>query len=225
VQGSGVAETVVEALYALYAQNVDVIIVARGGGSVEDLWTFNEEIVARAAFASPVPLISGVGHETDTTIIDYVADLRAPTPSAAAELVAPDITELSGAITLLHEYLDAAMVRHIADARLGLDVLQQRLAQQSPATRLGRDRQALDDLTRRASAQLRHGIDLRHARLTGAGAQLAALNPLATLGRGYAVVRHDAGQIVTNPGQVAAGEALVVTVAGGEFDVQKIGET
>ena len=109
VQGDGAAETVVEALYALYEQNVDVIIVARGGGSAEDLWTFNEEIVARAAFASPVPLISGVGHETDTTIIDYVADLRAPTPSAAAELVAPDIAELSGAIALLREQLDAAM--------------------------------------------------------------------------------------------------------------------
>jgi exodeoxyribonuclease VII large subunit len=214
---------VVEALYALYEQNIDVIIVARGGGSAEDLWTFNEEIVARAAFASPVPLISGVGHETDTTIIDYVADLRAPTPSAAAELVAPDIAELSGAITLIHEYLDAAMARRVADARSGLDGLWQRLAQQSPAARLGRDRQALDDLQRRASAQLKHGIDLRRVRLAGAGAQLAALNPLATLGRGYAVVRRAAeGQIVTDPGQVAAGEALVVTVAGGEMDVQKI---
>jgi exodeoxyribonuclease VII large subunit len=116
------------------------------------------------------------------------------------------------------------MVRRVADARAGLDGLRQRLAQQSPAVRLGRDRQALDDLVRRASAQLRHSIDLRHARLAGAGAQLAALNPLATLGRGYAVVRRAAGQIVIEPGQVAVGEALVVTVAGGEFDVQKIGE-
>ncbi len=199
-----------------------MIIVARGGGSAEDLWTFNEEIVARAAFASPVPLISGVGHETDTTIIDYVADLRAPTPSAAAELVAPDIAELSVAIMQLHENLDAAMARRVADALSSLDGLRQRLAQQSPATRLGRDRQALDDLARHAGAQLRHGIDLRRARLAGASAQLAALNPLATLGRGYAVVRRAAeGQIVTDPGQVAAGEALVVTVAGGEMEVQK----
>jgi exodeoxyribonuclease VII large subunit len=222
VQGAGAAETVVEALYALYEQPVDVIIVARGGGSAEDLWTFNEEIVARAAFASPVPLISGVGHETDTTIIDFVADLRAPTPSAAAELVAPDIAELSGAIGQLREAMDAAIARQIGDARLGLDTLQQRLAQQSPATRLGRDRQALDDLLRRAAAQIGHGLDLRRARLAGTSAQLAALNPLATLGRGYAVVRRAVGgQIVSDPGQVATGEALVVTVAGGEMDVQK----
>jgi exodeoxyribonuclease VII large subunit len=225
VQGAGAAETVVEALYALYEQHVDVIIVARGGGSAEDLWTFNEEIVARAAFASPVPLISGVGHETDTTIIDFVADLRAPTPSAAAELVAPDMTELSGAIMQLRESMDAAIARHIGDARLGLDALQQRLIQQSPAARLGRDRQALDDLLRRAAAQLGHGIDLRRARLVGSSAQLAALNPLATLGRGYAVIRRAAGgQIVSDPSQVAAGEALVVTVAGGEMDVQKLGK-
>src|SRR5262249_16430722 len=222
VQGDGSAETVVEALYALYDENVDVIIVARGGGSAEDLWTFNEEIVARAAFASPVPLISGVGHETDTTIIDYVADVRAPTPSAAAELVAPDIAELWGAIAQLHEHLDAAIVRRVAEARSDLEGLRQRLAQQSPALRLGRGRPAIDELMRRASAQLRHSIDLRRAMLAGAGAQLAALNPLATLGRGYAVVRRaEGGQIVTDPRQVAAGEALVVTVEGGEMDVRK----
>jgi exodeoxyribonuclease VII large subunit len=223
VQGDGSAETVVEALYALYEQNVDVIIVARGGGSAEDLWSFNEEIVARAAFASPVPLISGVGHETDTTIIDYVADLRAPTPSAAAELVAPDIVELASAAALMREQLDTAMQRQIDDARSALDDLQRRLAQQSPATRLRHDRQALDELGRRIGAQLRHSIDLRRARLNGAIAQLAALNPLATLGRGYAVVRRTAdGQIVTDPNQVAAGEELIVTVKGGDIGVQKI---
>jgi exodeoxyribonuclease VII large subunit len=221
VQGDGAAETVVEALYALYEQNVDVIIVARGGGSAEDLWTFNEEIVARAAFASPVPLISGVGHETDTTIIDYVADLRAPTPSAAAELVAPDVAELAGAAALLRERLDAAIQRHVVGAQVDMDGLRQRLAQQSPATRLRRDRQALDELARRAGAQLAHSVELRRARLAGAAAQLAALNPHATLGRGYAVVRRAAGgQIVTDPAQVAAGEQLVVTVRGGEIGVR-----
>src|SRR3954447_6555917 len=125
VQGAGAAETVVEALYALYEQNVDVIIVARGGGSVEDLWTFNEEIVARAAFASPVPLISGVGHETDTTIIDYVADLRAPTPSAAAELVAPHIVALVEALAAQAAQLRLAVGRQLEHARSGLDQQQQ----------------------------------------------------------------------------------------------------
>jgi exodeoxyribonuclease VII large subunit len=221
VQGDGAADTVVEALYALYAQNLDVIIVARGGGSAEDLWTFNEEIVARAAFASPVPLISGVGHETDTTIIDYVADLRAPTPSAAAEMVAPDMQELAGAFDALRERLDATLVRRIDDGRSALDELSRRLAQQSPATRLGRDRQALDELLRRAGARLGHGVELRRARLVGAHAQLAALNPLATLGRGYAVVRRtDDGRIITDPTQVAAGETLLVTVKGGEIGVR-----
>jgi exodeoxyribonuclease VII large subunit len=225
VQGDGSAETVVEALYALYDQNVDVIIVARGGGSAEDLWTFNEEIVARAAFASPVPLISGVGHETDTTIIDYVADLRAPTPSAAAELVAPDIAELANAAALMREQLDAAIQRQLSTTHADLLGLQRRLAQQSPATRLARDRQTLDELARRLSAQLRHTIDLQQARLAGANAQLAALNPLATLGRGYAVVRRVAdGLIVTDPKQVGAGEELVVTVKGGDIGVHRTHE-
>jgi exodeoxyribonuclease VII large subunit len=224
VQGDGAAETVVEALYALYEQDLDVIIVARGGGSAEDLWTFNEEIVARAAFASPVPLISGVGHETDTTIVDYVADLRAPTPSAAAEMVAPDVEELAGAVGALRERVESALRRRLDDARSDLDTLERRLEQQSPATRLRRDRQALDELLRRASTRLAHGIELRRARLAGARSQLAALNPLATLGRGYAVVRRAAdGRIVTDPAHVAAGDGLVVTVRGGDIDARANG--
>lgn len=221
VQGDGAAETVVEALYALYELPLDVIIVARGGGSAEDLWTFNEEIVARAAFASPVPLVSGVGHETDTTIIDYVADLRAPTPSAAAEMISPDIAELSGAVELLRERLGASIRRRLDDVFTGLDQQQRRLEQQSPLTRLRRDRQSLDELARRASGQLAHRIALRRAQLAGISAQLAALNPLATLGRGYAVVRRATdGQIVTDPGQAPPGADLIVTVRGGEFETQ-----
>ena len=224
VQGDGAADTVVEALYALYEQDVDVIIVARGGGSAEDLWTFNEEVVARAAFASPVPLISGVGHETDTTIVDYVADVRAPTPSAAAEMVAPDVADLAGAIDGLGERLVASLRRRLDDARGDMDGLEQRLAHQSPAARLGRDRQALDDLLRRAGTRLGHAIELRRARLVGAQAQLAALNPRATLGRGYAIVRRAAdGRIVAEPGQVQPGDRLVVTVRGGDIDVRADG--
>jgi len=223
VQGDGAAETVVEALYALYEQQLDVIIVARGGGSAEDLWTFNEEIVARAAFASPVPLVSGVGHETDTTIIDYVADLRAPTPSAAAEIVSPDIAELAGAIDLQREQMDVAIQRRLDDLQSDMDMQRRRLDQQSPLNRLRRDRQSLDELTRRASGQLAHRIALRRAQLSGVGAQLAALNPLATLGRGYAVLRRAAdGQIVTDPAQAAPGADLIATVKGGEIGVRRL---
>ncbi len=219
VQGAGAAETIVEALYALYDQDVDVIIVARGGGSIEDLWPFNEEIVARAVFASPVPLISGVGHETDTTMIDYVADLRAATPSAAAELVAPDIDELAGAIALLNGQLALAMQQHIERSRADLASQGRRLAQRAPAARIVRDRQTLDELLRRASAQLVHQVELRRARLEGAQAQLAALSPLATLDRGYAIVRRTPAmvQVLTDPDQADPGEAIEVALRGGSF--------
>jgi exodeoxyribonuclease VII large subunit len=222
VQGDGAADTIVEALYALYEQPVDVILVARGGGSIEDLWAFNEEIVARAVFASPVPVISGVGHETDTTIIDYVADMRAPTPSAAAELVAPDIAGLAGEIAALSDQLALALRRQVDHARTDLAEQQRRLAQRSPATRLARDRQTVDELLRRAEAQVAHQTALRRARLDGARAQLAALSPLATLERGYAIVRRASdGQVVTAPAQATIGEELEVTVKDGSFGVRR----
>jgi exodeoxyribonuclease VII large subunit len=222
VQGDGAAETVVEALYALYEQDVDVIIVARGGGSIEDLWAFNEEIVARAVFASPVPVISGVGHETDTTIIDYVADLRAPTPSAAAELVAPDVAALADDLAALADQLGFAMRQQLERAHEDLAEQQRRLNQRSPIARLARDRQALDELLRRAGAQLAHRVALQRARLEGGRAQLAALSPLATLERGYAIVRRAAGeQVVTTPEQVPVGDELEVTVQGGSFGARR----
>jgi exodeoxyribonuclease VII large subunit len=225
VQGERAAATVVEALYALYEQDVDVIIVARGGGSIEDLWTFNEEIVARAVFASPVPLVSGVGHETDTTIIDYVADLRAPTPSAAAELVAPDLEELLSNFALLHDQLALALERQLEAHRSALQELRRRLLQHAPTTRLARDRQSLDDLVRRVGAQLTHGLALRQARLDGLRLQLAALNPQATLDRGYAIIRRAAdGQIVTEPAQARPGEALEIAVKGGSFIARRTAE-
>ncbi len=218
VQGDGAADTIVEALYALYDQPVDVIIVARGGGSAEDLWCFNEEIVARAVFASPVPLVSGVGHETDVTIIDYVADLRAPTPSAAAELVAPRLDELRVNVEDVRLRMAQAVRDHIAFLASGLTDQRRRLELQSPLGKVMRDRQTLDDLQRRATAQVSHQVTLRKARLDGLNAQLEALSPLATLERGYAVVRRaQDGAVITTPEQVAPGDTLEVTVSGGTF--------
>jgi exodeoxyribonuclease VII large subunit len=218
VQGGGSAESVVEALYALYQQEVDVIIVARGGGSAEDLWSFNEEVVARAVFASPVPVVSGVGHETDTTIIDFVADVRAPTPSAAAELVTPTVEALAGALDEGRARLTQAIAARLDAAAAGLSDACRRLAAHAPSARIARDRQAIDDLMRRAGAQISHRLSLGRVRLEGLRARAAALSPQATLDRGYAVVWREAdGQVVTEPAQLAAGEPFEVTVRGGVF--------
>ncbi|HEU4328949.1 MAG TPA: exodeoxyribonuclease VII large subunit [Roseiflexaceae bacterium] len=216
VQGDGAPDSIVEALYALYEQDVDVIIVARGGGSAEDLWAFNEEVVARAAFASPVPLVSGVGHETDITIIDFVADLRAPTPSAAAELVSPRLDDLAELLLHAREQLDDLAAARLAGARADLARLSARMQTLSPAARLARDRQALDDLLRRAATRVAHQVSLRRARLDGLRAQLATLSPLATLERGYAVVRRaDDGLVITDPAQAPPDTALEITVREG----------
>ena len=221
VQGDGAPEEIVEALYALYEQNVDVIIVARGGGSAEDLWAFNEEIVARAAFASPVPLVSGVGHETDITIIDYVADVRAPTPSAAAELVSPRMDDLYAALSEQRDRLAGALDGMLVRAGEQLAHTRRHLVLHAPTNRIARSRQMIDDLLRRATSQVGHRVDLRRARLDGTEAKLAALNPLATLDRGYAVVRRAAdGQVITAPQQVASGDTIEVTVQGGAFDAR-----
>jgi exodeoxyribonuclease VII large subunit len=163
-------------------------------------------------------VVSGVGHETDTTIIDYVADVRAPTPSAAAEIVSPDVAELADAAAGLRAAMDAALLRQIERAQGELHGLGRRLAQRSPAARLLRDRQTLDELLRRAYAALAHDAALKRARLDGALNQLAALSPLATLGRGYAVVRRAAdGRVVTDPAQLAPGQAVDITVRDGSF--------
>jgi exodeoxyribonuclease VII large subunit len=222
VQGAGAAETIVEALYALYQHDLDVIIVARGGGSIEDLWPFNEEIVARAVFASPIPIVSGVGHETDTTMIDYVADVRAPTPSAAAEIVTPNIEALRGALSALLGQLDTAIYQRIGASEMQLGELQRRLAQRAPLARVERDRQTIDHLLRRANARFQHQIDLYRARLDGLSARLQTLSPHATLDRGYAIVRRAAdGQVLSNADHVAPGEAIEVTLREGSFQATR----
>ncbi|MGQ9549451.1 MAG: exodeoxyribonuclease VII large subunit [Roseiflexus sp.] len=217
VQGTGAVDTIIEALYALYEAAVDVIIVARGGGAAEDLWTFNDEQLVRAVFASPVPVVSGVGHETDTTLVDFVADIRAPTPSAAAELVSPDMTELIEDIRRLHNRMDAAITQHLAGALDAVSHLSTRLALRSPERRIQRDRQHIDDMMRRATLMLERRITLARALLEGVHGRLQVLSPLATLDRGYAVVHSTKGELVTDAALVAPDDSIEITVRRGSF--------
>jgi exodeoxyribonuclease VII large subunit len=219
VQGEQAPDSIVDALYRLFElPGLDLIIVARGGGAVEDLWAFNEEVVARAVFASPVPVITGVGHETDTTIVDYVADLRAPTPSAAAELAAPDVALLADALAGLRDQLDITMNQQLEGAALEVDELARRLAARSPQARLDAQRQQIDAALQRASAHVAHRIALQRATVQGLAGRLAALDPQATLRRGYAIVTRDEdGQPVSEPGQVAPGVRVQVQTRGGTF--------
>ena len=202
----------------------DVILLGRGGGSIEDLWAFNDEGVARAVAASAAPVVSGVGHETDFTIADFTADLRAPTPTAAAELATPDQTELREELT--RNRLDLVQWLQSALGGFGrsLEAAEQRLAMNSPLQRVRRDRQRLDDHARRTERAVRHRADLLKAGLDGLGQRLAALSPQGVLGRGYAFVSQADGTAVRSAAQVKTGDPLDVRVADGEFGVEVTGE-
>jgi exodeoxyribonuclease VII large subunit len=218
VQGDDAPPQIVAALDALYRRDdLDLIIVARGGGSLEDLWAFNDERVARKMADSPMPVVSGVGHETDFTIADFVADLRAPTPSAAAELTTPDRVELLAQLASLRARLASALADDLRARRVSLESQTRALSHLSPQVQLANFRQRVDDLTAQAALSMTHLLQLRRERLAGTVARLDALNPLAVLQRGYAVVRRD-GQLVRSVTQVSSGDQLSVHVADGEFD-------
>ncbi len=219
VQGETAPPQIVAALRALDARDdVDVILLVRGGGSLEELWAFNDEAVARAIAACRHPVVSGVGHETDFTIADFVADQRAPTPSAAAELSVPDQAELRERISAWVRHLKQSMDRRLNQARRALDQQQRALQRLSPQARVASHRQQVDDLTRRATRALSHSLKLHRSALDGLEARLDALSPLATLERGYAIVRRaDSGAVVRSLAQVQAGDALAIRVHDGEF--------
>jgi exodeoxyribonuclease VII large subunit len=220
VQGDEAPPQIVSALQAVSrVEGVDVIILARGGGSLEDLWAFNDERVARAVAASPVPVICGVGHETDFTIADFAADLRAPTPSAAAELATPDRVELARRVAHYRSRLAAAIEETVMGQRRQLAGEVRALRRLSPQAWIDGRRQRVDDLSRAAQTTIAHRLGLARARLDGLGLHLSALNPAATLARGYAIVRRaDDGRVVVSVGQVAPGDQLSVQVSDGQFD-------
>ena len=219
VQGDQAPPQIVAALQALDARDdIDLILLVRGGGSLEELWAFNDESVARAIAACRRPVISGVGHETDFTIADFVADLRAPTPSAAAELAVPDWADLQQQLKTSRERLAQSMDCLLDQMHQALQGHTRSLWRLSPRARVDTHRHQVDDFMRRASHTLAYRLDLHRTGLEGLQARLAALSPLATLERGYAIVRlAGSGDLVSSTGQVRAGDALAIRVQDGEF--------
>jgi exodeoxyribonuclease VII large subunit len=198
----------------------DVIILARGGGSIEDLWPFNVDIVARAIAGSSAPVICGVGHETDFTIADFVSDLRAPTPTAAAELATPNRSDLLTYLTDRNNRINRAMQATITHQHWQLGRLDNRLNMHSPGGQIRTYRQHLDELIHRAGAELTYTLQLQRARLDGHWQHLASLNPESVLNRGYALIKFPDGRLVSSVNQVAKGDVLGVRVSDGEFTVQ-----
>ena len=217
VQGDTAAAGIVEAFQAMSSeQDIDVVIIARGGGSLEDLWPFNEEAVARAVFASQVPVISAVGHETDFTICDLVADLRAPTPSAAAELAVPDQADLALRVLAGRRALDDRVSELLGKAVESLDRLDLRLDRARP--QLDAIRMRVDDLLRAAASHINTRLQVTLEHLEGTRLRLESLSPLDTLRRGYAIVQHDpAGDVITDAAQTSRGDDVRVRVNKGAF--------
>ena len=222
VQGDEAPPQIVAALEALNArEDVDVIVVARGGGSLEDLWAFNDERVARAVAASRVPIVCGVGHETDFSLADFAADVRAPTPSAAAEVVVPDRAELRAQVTGLVGALVTGLQSSVEERRWRLTEQTQALKHLSPAVQLAQARQQVDDLLGVARAAVHHDLALRRERLDGLIGRLGGVSPLGTIERGYAIVRQrETRDVVRSVEQVAPGDGLDVQVVDGEFEAQ-----
>lgn len=221
VQGDGAPGEIVAALGRLTRQaQPDVILLARGGGSLEDLWAFNDERVVRAIAASPVPVITGVGHETDFTLADFVSDARAPTPTGAAVMATPDRADLASELYSLQTRLGSAMLVSVSNHWQNLDTLRQRLERTSPERKILSDRQVTDDLQQRGLRAVRHILALQRARLDGARSRLVALNPSAILQRGYALVQRQDGQIARSAREIQPGEDLSIRMRDGRLSTR-----
>jgi exodeoxyribonuclease VII large subunit len=219
VQGATAAPAIVRALQRLYAQPaLDTIILARGGGSLEDLWCFNDERVVRAVADAPVPIIVGVGHESDVTLADFAADLRAPTPSAAAELATPDATQLATILGRLRDRAAGSLLGRATEGRRFLDVERRALDRLAPD--IGAARQRAADLLDRGARALDDRLERRRMTLAAATDALRTLSPTATLERGYAVARLSDGRILRDATEAAPGGPLQVIVARGTVDAR-----
>lgn len=221
VQGDAAPAEIVAALQRLFREpGVEVVLLARGGGSIEDLWCFNDERVVRTVADSPIPIISGVGHETDFTLTDFAADLRAPTPTAAAELATPDRAELAVRVNQLASELDGVLLSRLGMESSRLAELRRALDRLSPQRTIQQNRQRLDDLTSRSLLAVQSLLLHTQARFSGTHKLLDSLNPEAVLQRGYAIVRDGSGKIVKRTDQAIPQSRVSIRVSDGEFSAR-----
>lgn len=225
VQGEHAPESIVNGIHALDQLGVDVMIVGRGGGSIEDLWAFNEEIVAQAAFDCSVPIISAVGHETDTTIIDFVADLRAPTPSAAAELAVYDFELLLEKLELYHSTLSHHMEKHLELEKTRLENHKIRFKYLSPANQLQQKRVYCMELEGQLSALMERCLMEKRHKMALLAQQLKGLSPLEKLSQGYAYVENDKGQVLNDIRNVEPEQDIRIYVKNGMVHARTTGVT
>lgn len=226
VQGAEAPAQIAAALHAANAysgntQPLDLLILARGGGSIEDLWAFNDERVARAVAASDLPVITGVGHETDFTIVDFVSDLRAPTPTAAALAATRSADDERMQLDAITRSLAQQARQTVQYERSHVSRQDARLARLHPQRLLDLQRQRLDDRLRRLNWAMRRTLDRRIDRQVSAINTLSALNPLRVLERGYSIVQRANGSVITAPEQTSAGETLRIRAARGEYTVRR----
>lgn len=216
VQGAEAAGEIAAAIrYANHYRLADLLIVGRGGGSIEDLWSFNEEIVARAIYDSDIPVISAVGHEPDVTISDFVADMRASTPSNAAEIAVPDQDALRQNLDTFSSAMETALLRQIQVSKKQLKALASSSAMQSPERYYLLRRQALENLSNRLCAAQQHSVSIRKQRYVSLAAKLDALSPLKVLTRGYAIVQNADGELVRSVQSTHPDDIVDVTVGDG----------
>lgn len=215
VQGENAPSSICTALKKADKCNLDIIIVGRGGGSLEDLMAFNSESVARTIFLCNTPIISAVGHETDTTISDYAADLRAPTPSAAAELAVPEISALNNYINSIETTLNKLIIGKITELRQDIDIKEQHLKLMLPAKKIETSRKTIDNAEQRINNALKNKILLSRAVLAEKSAVLDNLSPLKIMNRGYSLVYKDK-KIIKSSSALKSGDKIDITLADGQ---------
>ncbi len=224
VQGDAAAGSIVQGIRALEQYGVDVMIVGRGGGSIEDLWAFNERIVAQAVFDCSVPVISAVGHETDTTIIDYVADMRAPTPSAAAELAVRDIRDIGNEIAAYRNELDKAMGLCIRAKRERLQGYETHMKYLSPAGRIRDRRLQCDALWERLQERMNQLLRMKRYALSIYIEKFKGLSPVEKLNSGFSYVENGSGKNISSVSQVEKGDLLTIHVKDGRIEARVTGK-
>ena len=216
VQGTGAAETIVKGIeYFNKAKNVDTIIIGRGGGSLEDLWPFNEEITARAIFKSEIPIISAVGHETDFTIADFVADLRAPTPSAAGELAVPDILEVKWKIENMNKRLINSLKQKLSNMKERYTLIKNSKVLKNPHRLLEQELLKCDLLQKGLFSGFNLKVKDEHIKLVGLIGRIDNLSPLKTMQRGYSVIENENGSLIKSVNNLESGKEIIIRLCDG----------